>query len=111
MSLHSRTNAVGPVIGLVGHSRGSSLCCCGPRPNPAVEWTRRYPSAIPFLFSQGWRQRICFGIYSSVLVMAPLVMWMGVSREDLVKPERRKNGPEGEKILPGFTDALNSKHR
>jgi hypothetical protein len=25
-------------------------------------------------------------------------MWMGVSREDLVKPERR--GPEGEKILP-----------
>jgi preprotein translocase subunit SecF len=29
---------------------------------------------------------ICFGIYSSVLVMAPLVMWMGVSREDLVKP-------------------------
>ena len=42
---------------------------------------------------------ICFGIYSSVLVMAPLVMWMGVSREDLVKPER-KAGPEGEKILP-----------
>src|SRR6187455_2219164 len=32
---------------------------------------------------------ILFGIYSSVLVMAPLVMWMGVSREDLVKPERR----------------------
>ena len=25
--------------------------------------------------------------------------WLGVSREDLVKPERRK-GPEGEKILP-----------
>ena len=43
---------------------------------------------------------ICFGIYSSVLVMAPLVMWMGVSREDLVKPERRRDGPEGEKILP-----------
>ena len=32
---------------------------------------------------------ICFGIYSSVLVMAPLVMWMGVSREDLVKPEKK----------------------
>ena len=29
---------------------------------------------------------ICFGIYSSVLVMAPLVMWLGVRREDLVKP-------------------------
>ncbi len=43
---------------------------------------------------------ILFGIYSSVLVMSPLVMWMGVSREDLVKPERRKTGPEGEKILP-----------
>jgi preprotein translocase subunit SecF len=42
---------------------------------------------------------ICFGIYSSVLVMAPLVMWLGVSREDLVKPER-KTGPDGDKILP-----------
>jgi preprotein translocase subunit SecF len=29
---------------------------------------------------------ICFGIYSSVLVMAPLVMWLGVRREDLVRP-------------------------
>jgi preprotein translocase subunit SecF len=29
---------------------------------------------------------ICFGIYSSVLVMAPLIMWLGVRREDLVKP-------------------------
>jgi preprotein translocase subunit SecF len=42
---------------------------------------------------------ICFGIYSSVLVMAPLVRWLGVSREDLVKPEK-KQGLEGEKILP-----------
>jgi len=40
---------------------------------------------------------ICFGIYSSVLVMAPIVMWLGVSREDLVKPERRAGA---EKILP-----------
>ncbi len=29
---------------------------------------------------------ICFGIYSSVLVMAPLVRWLGVQRGDLVKP-------------------------
>jgi preprotein translocase subunit SecF len=29
---------------------------------------------------------ILFGIYSSVLVMAPLVMWLGVTREDMVKP-------------------------
>jgi preprotein translocase subunit SecF len=43
---------------------------------------------------------ICFGIYSSALVMASLVMWLGVSREDLVKPEK-KTGPGGaEKILP-----------
>ena len=40
---------------------------------------------------------ICFGIYSSALVMAALVMWLGVSREDLVKPERRA---AGDKILP-----------
>ncbi len=42
---------------------------------------------------------ICFGIYSSVLVMAPLVMWMGVSREDLVRPEKKREGAEG-KVLP-----------
>jgi preprotein translocase subunit SecF len=29
---------------------------------------------------------ILFGIYSSVLVMAPLVRWLRVTREDLVKP-------------------------
>jgi preprotein translocase subunit SecF len=32
---------------------------------------------------------ILFGIYSSVLVASPIVMWLGVSREDLVKPEKR----------------------
>ena len=42
---------------------------------------------------------ICFGIYSSALVMASLVMWLGVSREDLVKPER-KGAAGAEKILP-----------
>jgi preprotein translocase subunit SecF len=42
---------------------------------------------------------ICFGIYSSVLVMAPLVMWMGVSREDLVRPEKKRDAVEG-KVLP-----------
>ncbi len=40
---------------------------------------------------------ICFGIYSSVLVMAPLVRWMGVSREDLVKPEKKV---AADKVLP-----------
>ncbi len=33
---------------------------------------------------------ILFGIYSSVLVMAPLVRWLGVKRDDLVKPIRDK---------------------
>jgi preprotein translocase subunit SecF len=42
---------------------------------------------------------ICFGIYSSALVMAALVMWLGVSREDVVKPDR-KRGLAGDKILP-----------
>jgi preprotein translocase subunit SecF len=43
---------------------------------------------------------ICFGIYSSALVMASLVMWLGVSREDLVKPDRKRDGIAGDKILP-----------
>ena len=43
---------------------------------------------------------ICFGIYSSVLVMAPLVRWLGVTRENLVKPEGKpKDALEAEKIL------------
>src|SRR6266536_1806026 len=33
---------------------------------------------------------ILFGIYSSVLVMAPLVRWLGIRREDLVKPLQEK---------------------
>ena len=32
---------------------------------------------------------ICFGIYSSVLVACPLAMYLGASREDFVKPERK----------------------
>ncbi len=32
---------------------------------------------------------ILFGIYSSVLVACPLAMYLGVSREDFVKPERK----------------------
>jgi len=31
---------------------------------------------------------ICFGIYSSVLVASPLVMWLGVSREDLLPAKK-----------------------
>jgi preprotein translocase subunit SecF len=39
---------------------------------------------------------ICFGIYSSVLVASPLVMWFGVTREDLVKgPQKKSREEEG----------------
>jgi preprotein translocase subunit SecF len=34
---------------------------------------------------------ILFGIYSSVLVASPLLMLLGVSREDLVKPEKKES--------------------
>lgn len=37
---------------------------------------------------------ICFGIYSSVLVGSPLLMWLGLKRDDLVKPEKPR--PAGE---------------
>jgi preprotein translocase subunit SecF len=32
---------------------------------------------------------ILFGIYSSVLVMAPITRWLGVKRDDLIKPVKR----------------------
>ncbi len=33
---------------------------------------------------------ILFGIYSSVLVASPIVLWLGISREDMIKPEPKK---------------------
>ena len=35
---------------------------------------------------------ILVGTYSSVLVASPVVMWMGVSREDFVKPPKEESG-------------------
>ncbi|MBS1129631.1 MAG: protein translocase subunit secF [Proteobacteria bacterium] len=35
---------------------------------------------------------ICFGIYSSVLVASPLVMWLGVSREQFIKVKKVVEG-------------------
>jgi preprotein translocase subunit SecF len=35
---------------------------------------------------------ICFGIYSSVLVASPLVMWLGARREQFIVPTKRKAG-------------------
>ncbi|HTT39219.1 MAG TPA: protein translocase subunit SecF [Burkholderiales bacterium] len=43
-----------------------------------------------FYFALALTIGILFGIYSSVLVASPIVMWLGVTREDLVKPERPK---------------------
>jgi preprotein translocase subunit SecF len=41
---------------------------------------------------------ILFGIYSSIFVAAGIAMWLGLKREDLVKPVRKKE--EGEVELP-----------
>lgn len=38
---------------------------------------------------------ICFGIYSSVFVAAALAMWLGVKREDLLKPAKEKMENDG----------------
>jgi preprotein translocase subunit SecF len=35
---------------------------------------------------------ICFGIYSSVLVASPLVMWLGAKREQFIVPTKKKTG-------------------
>ncbi|MCW5621481.1 MAG: protein translocase subunit SecF [Burkholderiales bacterium] len=43
-----------------------------------------------FYFALALTIGILFGIYSSVLVASPLLMYLRVSREDLIKPERPK---------------------
>ena len=43
-----------------------------------------------YYFSLALTIGICFGIYSSVLVASPLVMWLGVSREQFIKPKKEK---------------------
>ena len=43
-----------------------------------------------FYFALALTIGILFGIYSSVLVASPIVMWLGVSRADLVKPEKKE---------------------
>lgn len=43
-----------------------------------------------FYFALALTIGILFGIYSSVLVASPIVMWLGVTREDLIRPEKKK---------------------
>ena len=42
---------------------------------------------------------ICFGIYSSVFVAAAVAMWLGVKREDLIKPIKDKNDETGGAVV------------
>jgi preprotein translocase subunit SecF len=43
-----------------------------------------------FYFALALTIGILFGIYSSVLVSSPLVMWLGVSRDQFIKPKKEK---------------------
>ena len=45
-----------------------------------------------FYFALALTIGILFGIYSSVFVAAAVAMWLGVKREDLIKPIRKKDG-------------------
>ena len=45
-----------------------------------------------YYFSLALTIGICFGIYSSVLVASPLVMWPGVSREQFIRPKKHIEG-------------------
>jgi len=48
-----------------------------------------------FYFALALTIGICFGIYSSVLVASPIVMYLGVSRDDLVKIEKKPENESG----------------
>jgi preprotein translocase subunit SecF len=46
---------------------------------------------VLFYFALALTIGIVFGIYSSVLVMAPITMWLGIKREDLVRPQKKRD--------------------
>ena len=48
-----------------------------------------------FYFALALTIGICFGIYSSVLVASPIVMYLGVSRKDLIKIEQKPENESG----------------
>ena len=47
-----------------------------------------------FYFALALTLGILFGIYSSIFVAAAVAMWLGIKREDLIKPEKREGNPE-----------------
>ncbi len=49
-----------------------------------------------FYFALALTIGICFGIYSSVFVGAAVAMWLGISREDMVKPVKKDIDPNDE---------------
>jgi preprotein translocase subunit SecF len=59
-----------------------------------------YGGATLHYFALALTIGILFGIYSSVLVAAPLVMWLGVSRQDLLEPVIEKEGADQKAIQP-----------
>jgi preprotein translocase subunit SecF len=48
-----------------------------------------FGGAALYYFALALTIGILFGIYSSVLVMAPIVKWLGVSREQFVRPPKK----------------------
>jgi preprotein translocase subunit SecF len=54
-----------------------------------------FGGATLFYFSLALTIGILFGIYSSVFVAAALAMWLGVKREDLLKPAKKKDETSG----------------
>ncbi len=52
-----------------------------------------------FYFALALTIGILFGIYSSVLVASPIVMYLGVSREDLARPEPVKKADESGAVV------------
>jgi preprotein translocase subunit SecF len=54
-----------------------------------------FGGATLFYFALALTIGILFGIYSSVFVAAALAMWLGVKREDLIKPVKKKENTGG----------------
>ncbi len=46
---------------------------------------------VLFYFALALTIGIVFGTYSSVLVLAPITMWLGIKREDLVRPQKKRD--------------------